>query len=169
MALISDDLPQPFGPRMATCSPCRISKEMESSARLRPRIRVTLWNSRSGDAGIAKIILPMRTLWIGIGLLALAGAMPAQRTEELNFVLGLSQYRDFRNTLPHWLQRRAPDLLEQRKRAVSSAADRKALVRKRMNAVLGGFPERTPLNPRVVGTLERDGYRIEKIIFESQP
>jgi cephalosporin-C deacetylase-like acetyl esterase len=111
----------------------------------------------------------MRTLWIGIGLLALAGAMPAQRTEELNFVLGLSQYRDFRNTLPHWLQRRALDLLEQRKRAVSSAADRKALVRKRMNAVLGGFPERTPLNPRVVGTLERDGYRIEKIIFESQP
>jgi cephalosporin-C deacetylase-like acetyl esterase len=34
---------------------------------------------------------------------------------------------------------------------------------------LGGFPERTPLNARVVGTLERAGYRIEKVIFESQP
>jgi cephalosporin-C deacetylase-like acetyl esterase len=34
---------------------------------------------------------------------------------------------------------------------------------------LGGFPERTPLNARAVGELPGDGYRIEKIIFESQP
>jgi cephalosporin-C deacetylase-like acetyl esterase len=34
---------------------------------------------------------------------------------------------------------------------------------------LGGFPERTPLNPRVVATEDRDGYRVEKVIFESQP
>lgn len=34
---------------------------------------------------------------------------------------------------------------------------------------LGGFPERTPLSPQVVGKEDRDGYRIEKIIFESQP
>jgi len=34
---------------------------------------------------------------------------------------------------------------------------------------LGGFPQRTPLNARVVGREQRDGYRIEKVIFESQP
>jgi dienelactone hydrolase len=34
---------------------------------------------------------------------------------------------------------------------------------------LGGFPERTPLNPKVVSTLPGDGYKLEKIIFESQP
>jgi dienelactone hydrolase len=34
---------------------------------------------------------------------------------------------------------------------------------------LGGLPGRTPLNPRVVGTLKRDGYRVEKVIFESRP
>lgn len=34
---------------------------------------------------------------------------------------------------------------------------------------IGGFPERTPLNPQVVGTLQRRGYRVEKVIFESQP
>jgi dienelactone hydrolase len=34
---------------------------------------------------------------------------------------------------------------------------------------LGGFPVRTPLNSRVVGTLAGDGYRVEKILFESQP
>jgi dienelactone hydrolase len=36
-------------------------------------------------------------------------------------------------------------------------------------ASLGDLPERTPLNPLVVGTLKRDGYRIEKVIFESRP
>ncbi|MGQ9769856.1 MAG: alpha/beta hydrolase family protein [Thermogutta sp.] len=34
---------------------------------------------------------------------------------------------------------------------------------------IGGLPERTPLNPQIVGRLERRGYRVEKIIFESQP
>jgi cephalosporin-C deacetylase-like acetyl esterase len=34
---------------------------------------------------------------------------------------------------------------------------------------LGGFPKRTPLNPQVVGKIDGDGYRIEKLIYESQP
>ncbi len=34
---------------------------------------------------------------------------------------------------------------------------------------VGGLPERTPLNPRVVGAIARPGYRVERIIFESQP
>jgi cephalosporin-C deacetylase-like acetyl esterase len=34
---------------------------------------------------------------------------------------------------------------------------------------LGGFPERTPLNPQVVDKIDADGYRLEKVIFESRP
>jgi len=34
---------------------------------------------------------------------------------------------------------------------------------------LGPFPERTPLNPQVSGRESRDGYRVEKVLFESQP
>lgn len=34
---------------------------------------------------------------------------------------------------------------------------------------LGGFPERTPLNARTVRTIKADGYRIELVIYESQP
>ncbi len=34
---------------------------------------------------------------------------------------------------------------------------------------LGGFPKRTPLNPKIVGTLRGEGYHIEKLIYESQP
>jgi dienelactone hydrolase len=34
---------------------------------------------------------------------------------------------------------------------------------------LGDLPERTPLDPTVVGSLTREGYRVEKVIFESRP
>ena len=39
----------------------------------------------------------------------------------------------------------------------------------RFRELLGGFPERTPLNAKVVGRLKGDGFRIEKIIYESRP
>lgn len=44
-----------------------------------------------------------------------------------------------------------------------------ASVRSRIRKCFGPVPERTPLNPRITGTIERDEYRIEKLIFESRP
>lgn len=38
-----------------------------------------------------------------------------------------------------------------------------------MTKQLGGFPKRTPLNAQTTGTIQADGYRIEKVIFDSQP
>jgi cephalosporin-C deacetylase-like acetyl esterase len=42
-------------------------------------------------------------------------------------------------------------------------------VREKIARCFGPWPERTPLSPRVTGIVERDGYRIEKVIFESRP
>lgn len=42
-------------------------------------------------------------------------------------------------------------------------------LRQRFLDEIGGFPERTPLNAQITGVIERDGYRVEKVIFESQP
>lgn len=42
-------------------------------------------------------------------------------------------------------------------------------VRKRIRACFGPEPERTPLAARVTGTVERDQYKIENVIFESRP
>lgn len=39
----------------------------------------------------------------------------------------------------------------------------------RIRQCFGEEPERTPLNARVTGVVEREGYRIENIIFESRP
>ncbi len=48
-------------------------------------------------------------------------------------------------------------------------AARQKRLREQFVAALGGFPERTPLNAQVTGIEKRDGYRMEKILFESQP
>ncbi len=42
-------------------------------------------------------------------------------------------------------------------------------LRDRFVEAIGHLPAKTPLNPRVTGIVERDGYHVEKVIFESQP
>ncbi len=42
-------------------------------------------------------------------------------------------------------------------------------VRRRIQRCFGALPKRTPLRARVTGVLERDGYRVEKVIFDSRP
>jgi dienelactone hydrolase len=57
--------------------------------------------------------------------------------------------------------------------AVHTEADLVALqkeLRAKVLAIIGGLPtEHTPLNAQVTGTLAREGYHIEKVIFESLP
>lgn len=65
------------------------------------------------------------------------------------------------------LDRRAAEY-EKRKTVAELTAYQKGM-REFFVSQLGGFPERTPLNPRVVAKKNRDGYRLEKVIFESQP
>ncbi len=42
-------------------------------------------------------------------------------------------------------------------------------VREKLRACFGPLPERTPLNARITGKVERDAYTIEKLIYESRP
>jgi len=75
----------------------------------------------------------------------------------------------------HYLRKQAALQFENWKREYESrkTAEQVAEYQKRLRAkfidVLGGFPDRTPLNPQVTGVVHRDGYHMEKIIFESQP
>jgi len=41
--------------------------------------------------------------------------------------------------------------------------------RDRIQTCFGPWPDKTPLNPRTTGVIERDEYTIEKIVFESRP
>jgi cephalosporin-C deacetylase-like acetyl esterase len=110
-------------------------------------------------------------------VLALLTVMPsaAQHSDDLNFLANLDEFEHVRDMLPSYLHRHAMEFLAKRDQQVaqlSTPADiarRKTYLREVMTRDVGGFPERTPLNARVTGVLDRGDYKIEKIIFESQP
>ena len=55
-------------------------------------------------------------------------------------------------------------------RTVADAERRKEVVRRKILAALGGLPDYAgPLNARVTGRIQADGYVIEKVIYESLP
>lgn len=61
----------------------------------------------------------------------------------------------------------------ERKAALKTRADAEAYVKDVQDRIAKAFAPmptvKTPLNPRTVGTLDRDGYTVEKVIFESRP
>ncbi len=54
-------------------------------------------------------------------------------------------------------------------RSADAVRQRRKLLREQYRQMLGPLPERTPLNARTVGTIACDGYRIERVIYESRP
>ncbi len=65
-------------------------------------------------------------------------------------------------------ERRAAQLA--RINTADEVRERAAFVRAEFLRAIGGLPaEKAPLNARVTGVLERPGYRIEKVIYESLP
>lgn len=83
---------------------------------------------------------------------------------------------DARDQLIRQLDQRAIGMLEQRAKTVAAignreaAEKRKAEVRSKILRAMNGLPDtRGPLNAKTTGTLPRDGFRIEKVTFESLP
>ncbi len=74
-----------------------------------------------------------------------------------------------------WLTRQAEGYWNQREKEIAGLdaagiQKRQEFVRKTMLDLIGGLPEqKTPLNPKVTGGFTRENYRVENIIFESQP
>src|SRR5690242_10055766 len=54
-------------------------------------------------------------------------------------------------------------------RTPAAMEERNRFVRARCIEMIHGLPERTPLNPVTVRVHERDGYRIENVMFQSRP
>jgi len=79
------------------------------------------------------------------------------------------------NMMSHYLRRLAGQKFEdwkaqyEQRKTPEQIAEYQKRLRKEFLEAIGGLPERTPLNPQVTGVIQRDGYRAEKVIFESQP
>jgi dienelactone hydrolase len=82
---------------------------------------------------------------------------------------------DYSHDLEKYLVRITNEARDRRKQLIGAIstrqqiADRQKAVVDTVWKMLGGPFERTPLNPRVTGVVERPGYRIEKVAFESRP
>src|SRR5882762_9731132 len=84
-------------------------------------------------------------------------------------------YRDYSRCLPDYLRDLALHSYQTRNAEISrltsavAIAKRQQWVRDTLWQIVGGKPERTPLRPRTLGSFDRPGYRLEKVVYESQP
>jgi len=82
---------------------------------------------------------------------------------------------DYSRDLERYLIRLSNEARERRDSVIRAISTRQAVLDRQQAVVaelwkmLGGPLERTPLNPRVTGVVERESYRIEKLTFESRP
>ncbi len=69
------------------------------------------------------------------------------------------------------LNRLAAEWDERRARLTTPAAleERNAFIRRTVVEMVGGFPARQPFAARIVKTIERPGYRVENVMFQSRP
>src|SRR5690606_24476505 len=89
--------------------------------------------------------------------------------------LSVLEYWKFHRSQPHLdysrLMTRATDQLQKRKEAIAklkTSADwttRQQEVNRLLQEMAGPFPDKTPLNPVITGTVERDGIKVEKLYF----
>ncbi|MCC6587557.1 MAG: acetylxylan esterase [Bryobacterales bacterium] len=91
------------------------------------------------------------------------------------FIAAVTVVGDLSGMLDTWLSRIAERHFAERRQTLAAIQTpeqvraRQEYVRRTILESLGGFPEKTPLNPKITGTLEREDYRIEKLVFESLP
>src|SRR5438105_9843510 len=84
-------------------------------------------------------------------------------------------YRDYSRRLPDFLSSLAQEAYDKRNAELSKLTTASAIATRQRWAtetlwrLAGGQPERTPLRPRVLGSFDRPGYRLEKVVYESQP
>lgn len=84
-------------------------------------------------------------------------------------------FKDAPNALYKHLTGEAYTILEQRDEeigAISSLAEwksRQEFIRQKLSKVLGPFPEKNPLNPQITRTVEKEDFKVEHVVYESQP
>ncbi len=98
-----------------------------------------------------------------------------QEAENLNVFDRWIEWTDGKNMLVHLLNRQAFAYLDTRDNEVAVLKTREDWVsrQKKVKEILyntvGPFPEKTPLKARITGTVKKEGFRIEKVVYESMP
>jgi dienelactone hydrolase len=103
-----------------------------------------------------------------------AASSPVGKTATVPSYPGVT-YRDYSRGLPDFLDELAAHAYEARNQKIASLTTPAAVreyqqwSRETFWKLAGGAPERTPLNVHSVGGFEREHYRVENLLYESQP
>ena len=95
--------------------------------------------------------------------------------EEFSVLSGWKQWTDAQNMLYKHVSTQAFQLLKERVNKITTLKTegqwhkRQQEVHRILMELVGPFPAKTPLNPNVVGVINKNGYRLEKVIYESIP
>lgn len=101
--------------------------------------------------------------------------MAKAQQENLDVISGWKEFTDATNVLYHHLSGQLFLQLEKRSEEISmiQTADawkeRQKKVRNILDDIVGPFPPQTPLNAKIVRIVQKENFRIEHIVFESQP
>lgn len=85
------------------------------------------------------------------------------------------EWTDGENMLIHTINHQAFKMLDKRDSEIAALKTkedwlaRQKKVSETLLKIVGPFPVKTPLNAKITGTIQKDGYRIEKILYESIP
>jgi len=114
----------------------------------------------------------MRTLAVVVSLLVVQSSIGADAPLKSAATIAETETQnllelELRNAIDASLTARRDKFLTIKSRAECNVWARER--REFFERQIGGFPERTPLNARVVRRLQGDGYRVENVIFESRP
>ncbi|HUE70672.1 MAG TPA: prolyl oligopeptidase family serine peptidase, partial [Pirellulaceae bacterium] len=110
-----------------------------------------------------------------LGMAAAAYGWHALRAQEQPAVAKLPPLNRFPRIVQEFFVDRVREIERQSlaaKAALKTKADAEKYVQdvqSRIRQCFGPEPERTPLNAKVTGVVERDAYKIENVIFESRP
>lgn len=117
----------------------------------------------------------LRILAAGILVLGVVIPRPSLGQEDLSVISDWLMFTDAPHTLYHYMTRQAYQMLDDRQaeiRSLTTARDwrqRQQHVREVLQQIVGPFPEKTPLHPKVTGVVRKDDYRVEKVLYESLP
>ena len=100
---------------------------------------------------------------------------PKKEEENLNVFQQWIKWNNPGSLALNHLTRQAEDYYKIRDKQIANLKTksdwqkRQQVVKDKLNEIIGPFPRKEALNPEVTGIVQKDGYRIEKIIYESVP
>ncbi|UOQ74182.1 alpha/beta hydrolase family protein [Hymenobacter cellulosilyticus] len=103
-----------------------------------------------------------------LGLLSLQPAQAQKQYDVLDWKANVSLNTSLVQQMHQQYDGRRAALAQARQSEAGLRAYRDS-ARARFRRILGPMPAKTPLKARVTGQLPRDGYRIEKVVYESTP